>query len=77
MQKSVALVLSLVAVSIAVVAQPARAQETPYRQQPVQQDTSPQPSKWWEGLRKGANAGEAQSRGLPGVSFMAVWAGSI
>ena len=43
MQKSVALVLSLVAVLIVVMAHPA--QQTPYRLQPMQQDTLPETGK--------------------------------
>jgi hypothetical protein len=66
MQKSAALVISLVAVIIGVVAHPVRAQQTPSRQQPVQQEIVPKSGKgeWWEFFRKDANDGNDLSRGL-------------
>ena len=66
MQKSAALVLSLVAVLIGAVAHPARAQQPPSRQQPVQQDAGPEPRKgeWWNILRREANAGIELAKGM-------------
>ena len=66
MQKSIALVLSLVAAIIVVSAQPARAQETASGPQTVKPDKSPEPGKGelWELFRKGATAGDPLSKGL-------------
>jgi hypothetical protein len=56
----------VLAVFLVVVAHPARAQQTPYRPQPVLQDTLPETGKgpWWDTFRKAANAGDARATGL-------------
>jgi hypothetical protein len=66
MSKSVALIASLMAVILGVVAQPARAQQTPERSQPLSKDPLPKTTdgEWWEAARKEANTGNTLVLGL-------------
>ena len=64
MPKSVSLVLSLVAVVLGVVAQPARAQQTSLILPLAILDPSCCTGDWWESFRKAANASDQLAKGV-------------